>query len=393
MSRSLSRRAAVLQQSAIRAMSQACTQAGGINMAQGICDTPVPEVVARGATRAIADGRNIYSRYDGVDELRRALVTKMEHWGGAQYDPDGEVVVTVGATGAFHIACSTLLEAGDEVLLFEPFYGYHVATLRSQELVPVPVLLAAPDWRVSMDALEKAVTKRTRAIVINTPANPCGKVFTRDELTEIGAFAALHDLWIFTDEVYEHFLYDGREHVAPASLPGLRERTVTMSSLSKTLAITGWRIGWMAADARWARAFGPMNDLVYVCPPTPLQLGAAAGLANLGDDYFEGLARDHESKRDRFCEALRHAGLEPLVPEGAYYVLADCASLPGDTGHERAMNLLARCGVAAVPGEAFFSRGQGHGQGHGQGGDLLRFCFGKTDADLDEACTRIAALK
>lgn len=375
-----------LAQSPIRSMTIECNKVGGINLAQGICDTPVPEVVARAADPAIAAGRNQYSRCEGTEELRRALAAKMRG-NGLDYDAGTEIVVTIGATGAFQIASTALLEPGDEVIVFEPFYGYHASALRTLGLVPRFVPLAAPaagaggSWDLDDDALKAALGPRTRAIVVNTPSNPCGKVFTREELTRLGEVAQERDLWIFTDEVYEHFLYDGREHVSPASLPGLRERTVTMSSLSKTLSITGWRLGWMAADATLSNTFAQVNDLVYICAPTPLQLAAAAGLEVLGADYRTRLAREHQSKRDRLCAALSDAGLAPHVPEGAYYILADVSRLPGSTGMERAMHLLQRTRLAAVPGEAFHTEGRGH--------DLLRFCFGKTDEDLDEACRRL----
>jgi aminotransferase len=371
-----------LSQSAIRAMTIECLKVGGINMAQGICDTPVPDAVAQAVGPAIAGGRNTYSRCEGTDELRRALADKMAE-SGTTYDAETEIVVTIGATGAFQIAATALLVPGDEVILFEPFYGYHVSTLKTLGLVPrfVPLAVSDNGWTLDDDAIRAAIGPRTRAIVVNTPSNPCGKVFSRDELVRIGAIAEEADLWIFTDEVYEHFVYDDREHVSPAALPGLRERTITMSSLSKTLSITGWRLGWMAADAKWARAFAQINDLVYVCAPTPLQVAAAAGLAVLGPDYRTRLAREHQSKRDRICSALADAGLAPHVPEGAYYVLADASRLPGSTGMDRAMHLLRATRVATVPGSAFHTEGRGH--------DLLRFCFGKTDEDLDEACRRL----
>jgi aminotransferase len=371
-----------LSQSAIRAMTIECLKVGGINMAQGICDTPVPDAVVQAVGPAIADGRNTYSRCEGTDELRRALADKMAE-SGVTYDADTEIVVTIGATGAFQIAATALLVPGDEVIVFEPFYGYHVSTLKTLGLVPrfVPLSISDGGWTLDDDAIRAAIGPRTRAIVVNTPSNPCGKVFSRDELVRIGAIAGDADLWIFTDEVYEHFVYDEREHVSPAALPGLRERTITMSSLSKTLSITGWRLGWMAADAKWARAFAQINDLVYVCAPTPLQVAAAAGLSVLGPDYRTRLAREHESKRDRICSALTDAGLAPHVPEGAYYVLADASRLPGTTGMDRAMHLLHKTRVATVPGSAFHTEGRGH--------DLLRFCFGKTDEDLDEACRRL----
>lgn len=378
-----------LAQSAIRAMSVECARVGGINLAQGICDTPVPDVVADAVGPAVAAGRNTYSRCEGIDELRQVLASGMAA-AGCRYDPDTEVIVTNGATGAFQIAATALLVPGEEVILFEPFYGYHVSTLKALGLIPRFVPLSAPgasgeSWGLDDDALAAAIGPRTRAVMVNTPSNPCGKVFSRDELLRIGALCERHDLWVFTDEVYEHFLYDGREHVLPASLPGLRERTVTMSSLSKTLSITGWRLGWMAADARWARSFAQLNDLIYVCAPTPLQVAAAAGLQVLGPDYRTRLAREHQSRRDRLCAALAEAGLPPHVPEGAYYILADATSVPGATAMDRAMHLLDRTGLASVPGSAFFTGDQGE--------HLLRFCFGKTDEDLDEACRRLRAAR
>ncbi len=386
MGRKLNPRIEGLAQSAIRAMTVECAKVGGINLAQGICDTPVPHVVADAVATAVADGFNTYARCEGVEDLRRVLAKKMRA-GGLDYDAETEIVVTIGATGAFQIAATALLQPGDEVILFEPFYGYHVSTLTTLGLVPrfVPMAPSASGtWTINDNALERAVGPRTRAIVVNTPANPCGKVFSRGELTGIGKFAAEHDLWIFTDEVYEHFVYDGLEHVSPAAIEGLRERTVTMSSLSKTLSVTGWRLGWMAADARWARAFAQVNDLVYVCAPTPLQVAAACGLKKLGPDYYAGLARDHQRKRDQLCAALSEAGLSPHVPQGAYYVLADSSRLPGVTAMDRAMHLLRATGLATVPGNAFHTAGRGD--------NLLRFCFGKTDADMNEACLRLKRL-
>lgn len=384
MSLELGRRTARLAQSEIRNMSIECARVGGINLSQGVCDTEVPAVVRRAAAEAIEAGANIYSRFDGAEELRGALGRKMKAHNRIDYDPEGEIVVTVGATGAFYVAALALLDPGDEVVLFEPYYGYHVNTLVSLEVEPVFVHTDAPDWSFRLQELEAAIGPRTRAILVNTPGNPSGKVFTRDELEAIGELAVRHDLFLFTDEVYEHFMFDGREHVSPASLPGLRERTITMNALSKTFAVTGWRLGWIAADRRFCEAFGSLNDLVYVCPPTPLQLGAAAGLDALGDDYYRGLETEYQAKRDRICESLRKAGLIPYVPQGAYYVLADVSRLPGTTGKERVMHLLRRTGVAAVPGEAFFRGPEGH--------RVARFCFGKTDADLDEACARLERL-
>ena len=365
-------------------MSIECARVGGINLSQGICNTEVPAEVRRAASAAIEEGANIYSRYDGAEELRVALSRKMREHNGLAYDPDGEIVVTVGATGAFYVTALAFLEPGDEVILFEPYYGYHVNTLAAVEAVPVFVATEPPDWSFDPAALEAAITPRTRGIMINTPQNPSGKVFERSEIEFIAELARVHDIFVFTDEVYEHFLFDGREHVSPATLPDLRERTITMNALSKTFAITGWRLGWIAADRRWTRAFGPLSDLVYVCPPTPLQLGAARGLEVLGSEYFDGIRSEYQEKRDRICRSLEIAGLPPWVPQGAYYVLADISRLPGSTGKERAMHLLAETGVASVPGEAFFRGAEGH--------RFARFCFGLTDQELAEACRRLEKL-
>jgi aminotransferase len=382
--RALSRRASFVQQSEIRAMTLACNAVDGINLAQGICDTEVPLVVRRAAQAAIDEGFNIYSRYDGLDELRQALTAKMQRYNGLTYDVETEVVVTLGATGAFYVAATALLNPGDEVILFEPFYGYHVNTLHALDAIPVFVATQPPAWDCDAGALASAITPRTRAIVINTPGNPSGKVFTVAELAQIADLACRHDLFVFTDEVYEHFVFDGRRHVSPATLPGMRERTITMSSLSKTLAVTGWRLGWMAADARWTRAFGPLNDLFYICAPSPLQLGAARGLMALDASYYGGIVTEYQAKRDQLCVALERAGLPPCTPQGAYYILADIGRLPGATSKERVMHLLQRTGVAAVPGEAFFRGEEGH--------RMARFCFGKTDADLAAACARLATI-
>lgn len=381
----LSTRAGDLLQSEIRNMSLECERIGGINLAQGVCDTPVPVEVQQGAFEGVTEGFNTYTRYDGLDELRQAIAVKMRDYNGLEVDPSSEIVVSAGATGAFYCVCLALLDRGDEVILFEPYYGYHVNTLLAADALPRYVAMAPPDWTFSLDELERAVTPRTRAILVNTPGNPSGKVFTRGELQQIADFAIRHDLFVFTDEIYEYFLYDGCEHVTPAGIPGLADRTVSISGFSKTFSITGWRIGYAVASPRWAETIGYYNDLVYVCAPAPLQIGVARGLSRLGPQYYRSLQRDYTAKRDQFCDALRSAGLTPYVPQGAYYVLADASVLPGRSSKERAMYLLEKAKVAAVPGEAFFT---------GDRGDtLLRFCYAKSDADLNEACDRLENLQ
>jgi aminotransferase len=374
-------------QSEIRAMTQECDRMGGVNLAQGVCDTEVPEVVAEGAIRAIRDGLNIYTRMDGIERLRRAIAGKVERTLGAtsefRVDPEREVFITNGVTGAFQAGVMALLNPGDEVLLFEPFYGYHASTLRSIRAVPVPVALADPDWTLDVAAVRAAVTPRTRAMVINTPSNPAGKVFTREELEALAEIADEFDLFVFTDEIYEHFIYGGAKHVSPATIPGMRERTILMSGFSKTFSVTGWRVGYLIADAKWVPSIGYFHDLTYVCAPAPLQQGCADGVEKLGAEFYEGLAAEHEVKRTMIVDALRDAGMRPHVPDGAYYVLASAGNLPGATAAEKARALLAKTGVASVAGSAFFRPGKGE--------DLLRFCFAKKDKDLAEACRRLRA--
>jgi aminotransferase len=384
MTLSLSKRSNHIVQSEIRNMSVECDRVGGINLSQGVCDTEVPLPVRRGAQAAIDDGFNSYTRFDGLSELRAALSRKLQTYTGLAYDPDTEIVASAGSTGAFYCACLALLDEGDEVILFEPFYGYHVNTVMAVGAVPSFVQMRAPEWTFSASDLERVLTPRTRGIMINTPGNPTGKVWSRAELERVGEFARKHELFVFTDEIYEHFLYDGRAHVSPASIPGLRDQTILISGLSKTFSITGWRIGYAACADRWAKMIGYMSDLVYVCPPAPLQLGVARGLDALPPEYYQGLCAEYRAKRDRICDALDQARLSPVVPQGAYYVLADLSRLEGSTSKDRCMTLLRKTGVASVPGSAFH---------HDGGGDrLARFCFAKTDDVLADACRRLAKL-
>jgi aminotransferase len=371
-------------QSEIRAMTTECDRIGGINLAQGVCDTPVPEVVEAAAIEAIREGQNIYTRCDGIARLREAIAAKQQRDYGLVYDAENEVTVASGATAGLHAAAMALLNPGDEVLVFEPFYGYHVHTLKSLRMNPVLVALTEPDWHLDEDALRAAVTPRTRAILLNTPGNPTGKIFTLPELEAVAQLTIEHDLFLITDEIYEYFVYDGARHICPATLPGMRERTIVLSGFSKTFSITGWRIGYATADARWMPTMAHFHDLTYVCAPAPLQVGAAAGLEQLPPSFYKQLAADHQSKRGRLLAALKDAGMEALVPPGAYYIMASAERLAGKTAAEKARHLLRATGVAAVAGSAFFRQGRGE--------NLLRFCFAKQDAELGEACDRLRKL-
>lgn len=384
MTRTTSRRMANLAQSEIRAMTQACVSAKGLNMAQGVCDTPAPPVVLQAAERAIKDGYNVYTRFDGLPELRHAIAGKLGGYNGIKADPEREIVVSAGATGAFHCACEAILNPGDEVILFEPYYQYHISAVLAVEAVPVIVNMRSPGWVFTQAQLEQVITPKTKAIIINSPGNPSGKVFTQAELETIAEFACRHDLFVFADEIYEYFLYDGRRHFSIATLPDMAERTITIGGYSKTFSVTGWRIGYCVAAEPWAQAIGAMNDLLYVCAPAPLQRAVAVGINELPHEFYRDLARSYQGKRDRFCAALAKAGLSPSIPDGAYYVLANVSTLPGSTGKARALYLLDKTGVAGVPGEAFFSGSAGAG--------FIRFSYAKTDEDLDRACQKIQQL-
>ena len=359
-------------------MSVECDAIGGVNLAQGVCDTEVPAVVVEGAIQAIRQGRNIYTRLDGIAPLREAIARKLQRDNGLTVDPASEVLVASGATGALYAALLALLDPGDEVILFEPFYGYHLNTLEALRIKAVTVPLEIGGWELDLDRLRAAITPRTRAVMVNSPSNPSGKVFSRNELEAIAEIAAEHDLFMFTDEIYEYFLYDGKEHISPATLPGMAERTISVSGLSKTFSITGWRIGYLTASSRWLPSIAYFHDLTYVCAPSPLQYGSAAGLLELPVTFYENLSIEYQAKRDMLCSALTDAGLPPFVPAGAYYVLADVSSLPGATAKEKARTLLRESGVAAVAGTAFFHEGRGE--------NLMRFCFAKRDNELQRAC-------
>jgi len=378
-------RAKKIIQSEIRNMSIECEKVGGINLSQGFCDLALPLPVKTGAKEAIDHGINHYTRYDGLPELRKAIAEKVLQYNNIEADPEKNIIVSSGATGAFYSSCLALLNPGDEVIVFEPYYGYHVNTLLAVGAVPIYAKLTPPEWKFDLKELERLVTDKTRGIMINTPANPSGKVFLKEELRELAGFAQKHDLVIFTDEIYEYFVYDGLRHISPASFPGAQERTILISGYSKAFSITGWRVGYCVCNEKWAQIIGYINDLIYVCAPAPLQAGVAKGIDELSDEFYKSLCREYKLKRDKICSVLNHVGLKPFIPQGAYYVLCDASLLPGKTSKEKAMYLLQKTGVASVPGSAFY---------HDRGGEnLLRLCFAKKDEELNEACKRLLKLK
>ncbi len=371
------KRAEGLRQSDIRRMSVECARVDGVNLGQGICDLPLHPAVLAGTAAAIEAGHNAYSPLEGAIELRQAIAKKCESFNRFRCDPEREVVVTVGATGAFANVCLSYLDPGDEVILFEPYYGYHLNTLKLIGGEPRFVTLHGREFDINFDELAAAFGERTKMIVVNTPGNPSGKVFTREELLQIGELCRRHDVLLVTDEIYEYIVYPGAEHVSPASIDELRECTLTMSGFSKTFSITGWRLGYVAGPAELVEPLGLVNDLFYVCAPTPLQHGIAYALEQVEPSYYESLARDYLGKRDFFAAVLQEIGFDPWVPDGAYYMLADFRALSFKDDLEAAKTLLEKAHVATVPGSAFY---------RGAPGDrVLRFCYAKPMEDLEKA--------
>lgn len=374
-----------LVQSEIRRMTVECDRVGGLNLAQGLCDLAVPEPVRAAAERALRGPSNTYSKPAGIPELRHAIAGKLARDNGLAADPDREIVVTAGVTGAYFCTLDALLNPGEGILLFEPYYGYHMNIARTLGLEPRLLALDPPHARVTEEALRSAVDERTRAIVLCTPSNPSGKVFDRAELEAIARVVQEHDLLLVTDEIYEYFTYDGRRHVSPAAVSELWPRTVSLMGYSKTFAITGWRIGYAVAHEPLARRILLANDLYFICANRPAQTAVAHGIEVLPPAWYRELAAAFESKRDRLCQALAEAGFAPLVPQGSYYVFADVRPLGYESARAAAMELLERGGVATVPGTAF-CRGP-------TGERFLRVCFAKEDPVLDDACQRIRSFQ
>ncbi|RAL22168.1 aminotransferase [Lujinxingia litoralis] len=380
-----SERIGFLEQSEIRAMTRECTRLGGINLGQGVCPLPSPPALLEAAAQAVREDLSTYSRFDGVDEVRQAVAEKLAHYNNLQVDPETEIVTTIGSAGAFVCTLQGLFNPGDEIIVFEPFYGYHVNAIRVAGCVPKVVTMQAPDWTFDPEDLERLRSDRTRAILVNTPGNPSGKVFGREELTLIADFCKAHDLLAITDEIYEYLVYDGQEHISLATLPGMFERTITMSGFSKTFAITGWRLGYVAAPAHLAEPIGLVNDLFYICAPTPLQHGLARALKVIGDDYFDEIRTKYKANRDLFCEALTRAGLTPHVPEGSYYILTDVSRFGLHDARASAMHILEKAGVASVAGSAFFASDGGR--------DLVRFCVAQPREVVEEAAERMQVFR
>jgi len=380
----IARRTSVFNESVIREMTRQALLHGAMNLAQGYPDFPAPEFIKQAAIDSINADINQYAITWGSARLRKAIADKTRRFYGLDLDPDREITVTCGATEAMMCAMLAVVEPGDEVIVFEPFYENYVPDAAMSGARLVFVTLSGENFEFDPAELRAAFSARTRAIIVNTPNNPSGKVFRRDELQQIAALCQEFDTLCITDEIYEHILYDHHQHVSVATLPGMYERTITISGLSKTFSVTGWRLGYMMAPPALSNALRKVHDFLTVGAPAPLQEAAAIAMEQ-ADSYYPELRDMYTHKRGILLNALRESGFHCHQPQGAYYIMADFSDLGfegGDTAF--AHHLIETVGVAPVPGSSFYK---------GEAGNrLVRFTFSKSEATLLEAARRLSSM-
>jgi len=374
-----------LKQSGIRAASIECAKIGGINLGQGVCDLPIPENIKREAAAAIEANKSLYSPCEGILELRQKIANKLAGFNNIKADPVTQILVTHGSTGAFVSAVNTLFNPGDEVILFEPFYGYHKNILALTNVNVSTVPLHPKDFSFDVKDIKKVITARTKGIIICTPCNPCGKVFSKEELLTIGKIAQEHNLYVITDEIYEYITYPGFEHISFASLENFAERTITISGFSKTYNMTGWRLGYVAGPADIIAKMALVQDLIYVCPVTPLQHAVIAAF-DIADDYYQKMRDKYLVKRDLVVKTLRDIGCELAVPQGAYYIMADVSQLGFADDEQAASTILAKAKVATVPGRAFYAD-------PAKGKNIIRLCYALEEDKIALAMQQLKAAK
>ncbi len=372
-------------ESVIREMTRLAMEYEAINLAQGFPDFPAPEEIKQAAIEAIRADINQYAITWGAKSFREAIAEKVRWSLGLEVDPEREITVTCGATEAMIASMLAVINPGDEVIIFEPFYENYGPDAILSGARPRYVSLSPPDWRFDPDELRAAFTPRTKAIVINTPNNPTGKVFTREELEFIADLCLQWDVLAITDEIYEHILYDGAQHIALATLDGMRERTITINGLSKTYSVTGWRIGYAIAPPDLTSAIRKVHDFLTVGAAAPLQEAGAVAL-RLPRSYYERLAAEYAARRDLLLGALRSAGFGVYVPRGAYYIMTDISPFGFPDDVTFAHYLVREIGVAVVPGSSFYENPE-------KGRQQVRFCFCKTEETLNAAAERLMRLR
>ncbi len=377
-------RTSTFEESVIREMTRVAQRTGAVNLAQGFPDFAMPSPMKEAACAAVMGDINQYAITWGSPALRIAIAEKYRRWYDMPVDPDTEITVTCGATEAMAATFMALVDPGDEVIVLEPFYENYGPDAVLAGATPVLVPLIAPDWHLDLERLAAAITPRTRALILNTPHNPTGKVFSRAEVSAIAELAQQHDCLVFTDEIYEHLVYAGHHHPI-ATWPGMRERTVTISGLSKTFSCTGWRLGYAIAPRELTSAIRKVHDFLTVGAPAPLQAAAAVGMA-FDADYYNHLQRAYKQRRDVMMTALHKAGFSCSAPDGAYYVLADFGRIDAiRKDREFAIWLAETIGVATVPGSSFYGASEG-------GSSSVRFAFCKTFETLGRASERLEQL-
>ncbi len=375
-------------ESVIRGMSRVCAAHNGINLAQGFPDWDAPEEVKEAAIKAIRDGYNQYAVTWGTPNLRAAIAERAAVYNRFEVDPEADITVTCGATEGMIAALKAIINPGDEIIIFEPFYeNYGPDTLLSHA-TPRYVTLHPPDWRFDPDELAGAFNQRTKAVVMNTPNNPTGKVFSREELETIAGLCRKWDAYLINDEIYEYILYDEAEHISPAALPDMQDLVITINSMSKTFSATGWRVGWVIAPPAVTSAVRKVHDFLTVGAAHPLQEACAAGL-RLPESYYQGLRGRYLDCRDRLFGVLDQAGFQPNKPRGAYYIITQVGHLMERYGcvddTEFAYKLIELTGVATVPGSSFYSD-------PALGREQVRFCFCKKIETLDKAAQGISKI-
>lgn len=375
-------------ESVIRMMTRICNQYNGINLAQGFPDWDVPEPIKEAAIKAIRDGVNQYAVTWGAPGLRQAIAAKVQAYNHIPCDPDAQVTVTCGATEAMIATLKALINPGDEVVIFAPFYENYGPDSLLSGATPRYVTLRAPEWSFDPAELRAAFGPRTKAVILNTPHNPSGKVFSLAELELIAGLCQEFRCYCVSDEIYEHILYDGARHVSPASLPGMEGLGITINSVSKTYSATGWRVGWVITPPEVTGAVRKVHDFLTVGAPAPLQEAATMALT-LGPDYYAGLAAAYQHARDLLLASLDQSGLKPYQPAGAYYIMTEVEHLLKRLGcaddMELAVRLIELTGVASVPGSSFYAD-------PALGRNQLRFCFCKRDETLARAAEGLAKL-
>jgi aminotransferase len=376
-----SKRTSKFTESVIREMTRLAVVHNAVNLAQGFPDFSAPEVIKEAARNAITADINQYTITWGAKPFRDAIAGKYRKWYGLDYDPEREITVCCGSTEGMIASLLAVTNPGDEVVVFEPYYENYGPDTLLCEAERKLVRLHPPDWSFDPDELRRAFSARTKAIILNTPNNPTGKVFNRAELETIAALCREYDALAITDEIYEHILYDETQHVPIALLPGMRERTVIVNSMSKTYSVTGWRVGWVLAAPDLTDSIRKVHDFLTVGAAAPLQQAGVVAL-NLPDEYYSKLAREYSERRDTLLAILERAGFRCYRPSGAYYIMANIGELGFADDVSLARHLIEHCGVAAVPGSSFFSSPD-------EGLQIIRFCFCKNYETLREAGNRL----